>query len=170
MRDEPDRPGHHGQAAAHLPRIDAIGVSPTHALFPSDHSHISPYSPSSRLFLNPLYADLALAGGEFAQDDGAGGLIDWPKASPEKFAAMSHAYQATGNNDAFRAFCDEGGDRFAVARRGGRPGREECRRCRCVREGSHRVAACAAGPRDGRPFAASLEFGLSPPRFTADTT
>jgi 4-alpha-glucanotransferase len=92
--------------------IDAIGVGPTHALFPSDHSHISPYSPSSRLFLNPLYADLALVGGEFAHDDGADGLIDWPKAAAEKFAALSQAYQARGNSDAFHAFCDEGGDRL----------------------------------------------------------
>src|SRR5882672_12352291 len=95
--------------------IDAIGVSPTHALFPSDHSHISPYSPSSRLFLNPLYADVALAGGEFAQDDGAEGLIDWPKAAAEKYAVLKRAYQslATGeNSDEFRAFCDEGGDRL----------------------------------------------------------
>src|SRR5882672_8221207 len=89
--------------------IDAIGVSPTHALFPSAHSHISPYSPSSRLFLNPLYADVALVGGALAQDDGAEGLIDWPKAAVEKFTALKRAYQslATGeNSDEFRAFCD----------------------------------------------------------------
>jgi 4-alpha-glucanotransferase len=92
--------------------IHAIGVSPTHALFPADHSHISPYSPSSRLFLNPLYADLALAGGEFARDDGANAPIDWPKASVEKFAALNRAYHATGNSDAFRAFCVEGGERL----------------------------------------------------------
>lgn len=95
--------------------IDAIGVSPTHALFPSAHSHISPYSPSSRLFLNPLYADVALAGGAFAQDDGANGLIDWPKAAAEKFAALKSAYPSvvTGeNSDAFRAFCDDGGERL----------------------------------------------------------
>jgi 4-alpha-glucanotransferase len=95
--------------------IDAISVSPTHALFPSDHSHISPYSASSRLFLNPLYADLALVGGEFAQDDGADGLIDWPIASAKKFAALKRGYEslgAGGNSDAFHAFCDEGGERL----------------------------------------------------------
>ena len=35
----------------------AIGVNPLHALFPADASHISPYSPSSRLFLNVCYLD-----------------------------------------------------------------------------------------------------------------
>jgi 4-alpha-glucanotransferase len=34
---------------------DVIGVNPLHALFPADPSHCSPYSPSSRLFLNIFY-------------------------------------------------------------------------------------------------------------------
>ena len=34
---------------------DFIGVSPLHALFLADPTRISPYSPSSRVFLNPLY-------------------------------------------------------------------------------------------------------------------
>lgn len=36
----------------------ALGVNPLHALFPAEPRHISPYSPSSRLFLNPLYLDV----------------------------------------------------------------------------------------------------------------
>ncbi len=35
-----------------------VGVSPLHALFPHDPEHASPYSPSSRLFLNTLYLDV----------------------------------------------------------------------------------------------------------------
>ena len=66
--------------------IDAIAVSPTHALFAAEALHISPYSPSSRLFLNPLYADSGLLGGDIAQDDGQRGLVDWGRAAPEKFA------------------------------------------------------------------------------------
>jgi len=34
-----------------------IGLNPLHALFPHDPSRASPYSPSSRLFFNPLYLD-----------------------------------------------------------------------------------------------------------------
>lgn len=37
--------------------IAAVGVNPLHALFPADANHISPYSPSSRLFLNVFYLD-----------------------------------------------------------------------------------------------------------------
>ena len=37
---------------------DLVGVNPLHALFPHNPAHASPYSPSSRLFLNPLYIDV----------------------------------------------------------------------------------------------------------------
>ena len=37
--------------------IDVIGLNPLHALFPSDPSLHSPYSPASRQFLNPIYID-----------------------------------------------------------------------------------------------------------------
>ncbi|GAB6051470.1 4-alpha-glucanotransferase [Magnetospira thiophila] len=35
-----------------------VGLNPLHALFPANPEHASPYSPSSRLFLNPLFIDL----------------------------------------------------------------------------------------------------------------
>ena len=36
----------------------AVGLNPLHALFPDRAEDASPYSPNSRLFLNPLYIDL----------------------------------------------------------------------------------------------------------------
>ena len=41
-----------------------IGLNPLHALFPSDRSRISPYQPSDRRFLDPIYIDVSgLPGG-----------------------------------------------------------------------------------------------------------
>src|SRR5690625_4793470 len=37
---------------------DVIGLNPLHALFLGNPAHASPYSPSSRRFLNPLYLDI----------------------------------------------------------------------------------------------------------------
>ena len=39
--------------------LDALALSPAHALFAADPDHFSPYSPSNRLFYNPLHADVA---------------------------------------------------------------------------------------------------------------
>lgn len=60
------RPGDGGfgdlQALENLARVagergaDALAISPLHAMFSNDTQRYSPYSPSSRLFLNSLYA------------------------------------------------------------------------------------------------------------------
>ena len=39
-------------------QIGAIGLNPLHPLFPSNPAHRSPYSPSSRCFLNSMYIDI----------------------------------------------------------------------------------------------------------------
>jgi 4-alpha-glucanotransferase len=36
-----------------------IGLNPLHALFPENRQHASPYSPSDRRFLDPIYVDVA---------------------------------------------------------------------------------------------------------------
>lgn len=82
--------------------IAALSLSPAHALFAADHSHFSPYSPSNRLFYNPLLADAAAAFGServerartaagldaVAGELESASLIDWPKASENKFALL----------------------------------------------------------------------------------
>lgn len=45
------------EACAEL-RADVLGLNPLHALYPHNPEHASPYSPSSRLFLNVLYIDV----------------------------------------------------------------------------------------------------------------
>lgn len=108
--------------------VDAIALSPTHSLFPADPTRFSPYSPSSRLFLNPLFADAAdtfghsrvaaMAGSEAGKSAGTT-LIDWPEAARRQFALLSKLYDEFVSKDLrqntplvqdFRAFMDKGGD------------------------------------------------------------
>ena len=54
-----------------------IGLNPLHALFLHNPTHASPYSPSSRLFLNILYLDVE-AIPDFAECDGARAQVSAP--------------------------------------------------------------------------------------------
>lgn len=60
----------------------AVGVNPLHALFLDDPDHISPYSPSSRIFLSPLYLDVE-AVDDFAACDEAQRLVTSPAFQAE---------------------------------------------------------------------------------------
>ncbi len=83
-----------------LSGADALVLSPMHALFSAHPERFAPYSPSSRLFLNPLHAAPALVFGEervaqalhdaglaetFAKLE-ALPLIDWPQSADAKLA------------------------------------------------------------------------------------
>jgi 4-alpha-glucanotransferase len=90
---------------------DAMAISPVHALFPADASRYSPYAPSSRLFLNVLYGDPALAGGMIC-DEPSPDLIDWRHAIPARLATLRHTFDAAGDavRDAVTAFTRKAGD------------------------------------------------------------
>ncbi|NKF23110.1 4-alpha-glucanotransferase [Solimonas marina] len=112
---------------------DALAISPVHALFAADPGHFSPYSPSSRLFLNILHADPALAIGSdtlraLIDELGVGdtlqrlesqAMVDWPAASRTRLALLraSHAQLAPRLADAtdplgasFARFVVDGGE------------------------------------------------------------
>lgn len=76
-----------------------VGLSPLHALFPGRPERVSPYSPSSRLFLNPIYIDVT-AVPEFATCDAARAHV---KSS--SFAAHQHAVR-TGAQVAYANVTD----------------------------------------------------------------
>lgn len=81
---------------------DVLALSPLHALFTAHPERFSPYAPSSRLFLNPLYADPSclfgperVAAALNATDPGGrrlaleqATLIDWPAAAAGKLAVL----------------------------------------------------------------------------------
>jgi 4-alpha-glucanotransferase len=111
------RPGDGGfgdtQALEDLARVagergaEALAISPLHAMFSSDSQRYSPYSPSSRLFLNSLYCAPGTILGERALRtaiDATGlaielkaleerPLIDWPAAAEAKHRLLQALYE-----------------------------------------------------------------------------
>jgi 4-alpha-glucanotransferase len=99
-----------GNASALIAFVDAaaragagaVALSPNHAMFSADPARYGPYSPSSRLFLNPLHADPAIVLGRervcrAAQKLGlderirsleAQPLIDWAESTAAKLALL----------------------------------------------------------------------------------
>ncbi len=87
---------------------DAVALSPVHALFHAEPRNYSPYSPSSRLFLNPLYAapELVFGAQHVADAIAQAGvaeafarlerldLVDWAAASGAKVPAVPCAVRS----------------------------------------------------------------------------
>jgi 4-alpha-glucanotransferase len=115
-------------------KADALALSPMHALFSANPTAFSPYSPSNRLFYNPLLADpkplfgndrVAKAlthSGALAESDKRAecSLIDWPKASAVKLRMFRRllddflsvdlsADATTALGKDFLRFCEAGG-------------------------------------------------------------
>ncbi|WP_249673203.1 4-alpha-glucanotransferase [Pseudomonas abieticivorans] len=92
---------------------DALAISPMHAMFSSDNHRYSPYSPSSRLFLNSLYAAPGTLLGERAvrvaieraqlaeelQRLEAMPLVDWPLAAAAKQRLLKTLYEDFRSGD-----------------------------------------------------------------------
>lgn len=77
-----------------------VGINPVHALFRAEPSRISPYSPSSRLYLNPLHLALDAVPVEFPDAPPANlaalrdaGLVDYPAVAAAKFARLEDLYR-----------------------------------------------------------------------------
>ena len=111
---------------------DLMGISPVHALFPADPGRYSPYAPSSRLFLNILYADPGLVGHPVGHED-APALIDWANAIPQRIAALRAAFDARTDaiSDAVARFAEQGGDELV------RHARFDALHAHFLREGAH---------------------------------
>ncbi|WP_144137757.1 4-alpha-glucanotransferase [Paraburkholderia sp. BCC1884] len=118
---------HSAQRGAH-----ALAVSPTHAMFSAEPERFSPYSPSSRLWLNVTHIDPAAVFGADALSaaldavQGTGTwtkletlpLIDWPNAVVLKLKILRHLYEQFCKQDRarqtaraleFHGFCERAG-------------------------------------------------------------
>ncbi|GAB1579195.1 4-alpha-glucanotransferase [Bordetella petrii] len=115
------------EAARH--GADALAISPVHAMFGADPAACSPYAPSSRLFLNALYADPCavfgpdavrtamadIGGPERAARLERASLIDWQAAGALRLALLRRLYERLDEavpalRDAFAQFRQAGGD------------------------------------------------------------
>lgn len=85
----------------------AVAISPVHALFGGAPDHISPYAPSSRLYLNPLYAPAPEG-----MPDTPGALIDWQAAAKAKTEVLFRAFQNISDSPELDAFIQDGGTRL----------------------------------------------------------
>jgi 4-alpha-glucanotransferase len=73
---------------------DALAINPVHALFPGHGEGYSPYSPSSRLFINGALADPALAGLPPFGNGAGDPLIDWASAMPQRLVELRAVFAA----------------------------------------------------------------------------
>jgi glycogen debranching enzyme len=118
------------------------GLNPLHHLFPSDRSRASPYQPSDRHYIDPLYISIgrllatlplpttaALAArsrAAFAALD-ALPLVDYAAVWAAKAALLESAFAEFGDSPAFDGFVRDGGatlaahGRFEALRRGEQP-------------------------------------------------
>lgn len=108
----------------------ALALSPVHAMFSADSDRYSPYSPSSRLFLNVCYADPArVLGRELVQEAlkthtpalsehhrDPGQLLDWPAITTARLQLLRsvfHVFLARAPEalrTRFADFCQSGGE------------------------------------------------------------
>ncbi|WP_233870858.1 4-alpha-glucanotransferase [Paraburkholderia adhaesiva] len=121
--------------AAHSAKhgAQALAVSPTHAMFSAQAGHFSPYSPSSRLWLNVIHIDpAAMFGAQAAREAIAAvhaeaawdelealPLIDWKRVVPLKLQVLRTLFERFDKDErasgspraaAFEAFCTQGGE------------------------------------------------------------
>ena len=99
---------------------DALAISPVHALFTAAPERYSPYAPSSRRFLNPLYVDPARVGGaaalrtvidahnlrqELAELEWLE-LIDWPRAARARITLLHALFEwSSADSNLTQALC-----------------------------------------------------------------
>ncbi len=96
------------------------GINPLHHLFPGNRGRASPYQPSDRRFLDPVYIDIHALGvkPEIPAKLRAGRYVDYPAVWRLKENVLIRAFAECGRapEPAFEAFIAEGG--AALARHG----------------------------------------------------
>jgi 4-alpha-glucanotransferase len=114
--------------------LECLALSPVHALFAAEPSKFSPYSPSNRLFYNPLQADASVLGNERVararttagvdlaiRELDKSSLVDWAVSTRVKMAVLRSLFEdfaatdlvanpAVGLAADFAEFCADRGE------------------------------------------------------------
>ena len=104
---------------------DFVGLNPLHALFLGEPARCSPFSPSNRLFLNPLYIAVDRVPGFRERPEYSAAidqlrnipLVDYEAAAALKLAALHEIWRedaSAADDDDFAAFCVEGGEALGL--------------------------------------------------------
>ena len=95
--------------------LQTVAINPLHAVFSGNPERASPYQPSDRRFLNPLYLDLdRIEGAGHGPVPPPEPAVDYTAAWALKTLALEHAFAARPQDDpAFDAFVARGGDALA---------------------------------------------------------
>ena len=103
------------------------GLNPLHHMFPSDRSRVSPYQPSDRRFIDPIYINVeqVLATGNYPRTAALAGAaraafavlerlpnVDYPAHWQAKAELLESAFREFKPDAAFAAFVEAGGDRL----------------------------------------------------------
>lgn len=83
----------------HQAGADFFGINPLHALYPQKPLIASPYSPSSRSFLNPLYITTATMSQGSKADYPPSLWINWKQAKDERDAILRKKYEEFTKQD-----------------------------------------------------------------------
>ena len=157
-----------------------VGINPLHALFPDNRDRASPYYPSDRRFLDPIYLDT----GEAAND---GSIIDYSAVWTRKVAALRVRFEREKSDPDLARFIADSGAMLQAFTAGGdrlfhqylqwlcdRQLAEAVARGRSAGVGLYRDLAIGAAP-DGAEatslaalIARSVSLGAPPDPFSRD--
>lgn len=88
---------------------EMVAVNPFHALSPREPEQASPYWPSSRTYLNPLYIDLSELSDNPAVGTALGPLVNYTDVARRKMVALHDIAARCRDNPGVDAFIAEGG-------------------------------------------------------------
>jgi 4-alpha-glucanotransferase len=147
----------------------AVGINPLHALFAAEPRHFSPYSPSSRVWLDYLYIDVSAVPG-FVEDEAARALVPAAALAAARDAELvDHAAVAALKRPVlealfrrFRSHERDPGSVLAAAFRGFQHDGGDALTAFAVFEALHEHFTSAGGPFSWHDWPAALRDPNSP--------